>query len=92
MVANQMKISPSTSSFFGSLCFEADELGGLTQHEDKEYDLNINSITTGALSVSSIFEIGHDYDFSSPLGTRMTLEENGGVDPIYYAIPDSTQF
>ena len=89
MMANQMKISLGTSLFFGSLCFEADEHGELTRREDKEYDPNL--ITLGASSAGSIFEIGHDYDYNLPLGSRLTLEENGGVDLIYCTIPDSTR-
>ena len=68
MIANQMKIAIGTSLFFGTLCFETDELDELTRCEGKEIDLSLSLVTTEASEVSSIFEIGHNYDFSSPLG------------------------
>ena len=84
-----MKIAPGISLFFLSLCFEANELGELTRREGEEFDLSSGSVTTGASEIGSIFEIGHDYDFSSPLGSRTFPKEVGGVDLTYYAILDS---
>ena len=53
----QIKITSDISFFFGTLCFEADRLGELTRQEDKEYNLDMNLVTTEVASIGSVFEI-----------------------------------